>query len=97
MEVFASDAPDPSGFGEGQRPLASQPFGTITSTPVTHFRFELDGNLTGQWISATDTTSRYIGFAKPSPPGAGGLGFLTTTSEHSRAVEVHYAEIRDKR
>jgi uncharacterized repeat protein (TIGR01451 family) len=90
VEVFASDAPDPSGFGEGQRPLASQALGTITSGPVTHFRFELDGDLTGQWISATDTTSQFIGFAKPiAPLGAGGLGYLTTTSELSRAVSVH--------
>jgi hypothetical protein len=90
VEVFASDAPDPSGFGEGQRPLASQTLGNITSAPATHFRFELDGNLTGQWISATDTTSQFIGFAKPiATLGAGGLGYLTTTSELSRAVSVH--------
>jgi hypothetical protein len=88
VEVFASDAPDPSGFGEGQRPLATQSLGGITENPVTHFRFELDGNLTGQWISATDTTFRYNGFAKPAPEGFGGLGYLTTTSELSRAVQV---------
>jgi hypothetical protein len=89
VEVFASDAPDPSGFGEGQRSLATQSLGSITDkTPLTHFRFELDGNLTGQWISATDTTAHYNGFAKPQPQGSGGF-FLTTTSELSRAVEVH--------
>jgi uncharacterized repeat protein (TIGR01451 family) len=88
VEVFASDAPDPSGFGEGQRPLATQSLGSFTDAkPPTHFRLELDGNLTGQWISATDTTVHYNGFAKPAPEGFGGL-FLTTTSELSRAVQV---------
>jgi hypothetical protein len=87
VEVFASDAPDPSGFGEGQRPLASQSLGTFTEKPVTHFRFELDGNLTGQWISATDTTVFYNGFAKPAPEGTAG-GYHTTSSELSRAVQV---------
>jgi hypothetical protein len=87
VEVFASDAPDPSGFGEGQRPLASQSLGTFTEKPVTHFRFELDGNLTGQWISATDTTVFYNGFAKPAPEGTTG-GYHTTSSELSRAVQV---------
>jgi hypothetical protein len=88
VEVFASDAPDPSGFGEGQRPLSSQTLGTFTEKPVTHFRFELDGNLTSQWISATDTTVFYNGFAKPAPEGFSGLGYQTTTSELSRAVQV---------
>ncbi|HEX3070988.1 MAG TPA: right-handed parallel beta-helix repeat-containing protein [Thermoanaerobaculia bacterium] len=87
VEVFASDAPDPSGFGEGQRPLASQSLGSFTEKPVTHFRFELDGNLTGQWISATDTTVFYNGFAKPAPEGTLG-GYETTTSELSRAIQV---------
>jgi hypothetical protein len=88
VEVFASDAPDPSGFGEGQRPLTTQSLGTFTDrTPLTHFRFELDGNLTGQWISATDTTVHYNGFAKPAPEGLAGI-YLTTTSELSRAVQV---------
>jgi hypothetical protein len=88
VEVFASDAPDSSGFGEGQRPLASQTLGSFSEKPVTHFRFELDGNLTGQWISATDTTVFYNGFAKPAPEGTLG-GYETTTSELSRAVQVH--------
>jgi hypothetical protein len=86
VEIFANDAPDPSGYGEGQRPLKTQVLGSFTETPVRHFRFELEGDLTGQWITATDTTSYYNGFAKPSPLGAG--GYLTTTSELSRAVEV---------
>jgi len=89
VEVFASDAPDPSGFGEGQRPLASQSLGSFAdNTPLTHFRFELDGNLTGQWISATDTMVHYNGFAKPAPEGTLS-GYETTTSELSRAIEVH--------
>ncbi len=87
VEIFASDAPDPSGFGEGQRPLASQTLGSFGEKPVTHFRFELDGNLTGQWISATDTTVFYNGFAKPAPEGTLG-GYETTTSELSRAIQV---------
>ena len=81
INIYASDAADPSGFGEGQRSL-----GTATFNPSgTHFTFAADGNLTGQWITATNTSAHYIGFAKPE-----GLdqGFLTQTSEFSRGVPV---------
>ncbi|MBV9188566.1 MAG: hypothetical protein JO093_23365, partial [Acidobacteria bacterium] len=48
-------------------------------------RLAVDGDLTGQFISATMTRIRYVGFAKPE--GIDQL-FLTQTSEFSPAIEV---------
>jgi hypothetical protein len=84
VELFANDAPDPSGYGEGQRRLGG--IGLIGPFPV-HFRFAVDGDLTGQFITATATRASYYGFAKPGPKGIT-QGFLTQTSEFSRAIEV---------
>jgi hypothetical protein len=82
VNIYASDAADPSGFGEGQRSLG---IATLDTAPGAHFHFETDGNLTGQWITATSTRSFYIGFAKPEGIDQ---GFLTQTSEFSRGVPV---------
>lgn len=83
INLFANDTGDPSGFGEGQRPL-----GVLRLPPGgSHFRFEADGDLTGQVIAATNTRSNYVGFAKPEPEGTD-QGFLTQTSEFSRWLEV---------
>ena len=85
VQVYATDAADPSGFGEGQFFL-----GSVRSDEGS-FRFEFAGDLTGKWISATNTREDYNGFAKPPhavPHVDTGWGFLTTTSELSRAVEV---------
>lgn len=68
VNLYASDAFDPSGFGEGQRPL-----GVATVIPGSTFHFEADGNLAGQWITATNTRDQ---------------GFLGQTSEFSRAIPV---------
>ena len=81
---FANDAPDPTGLGEGQRPLGN--VGVAGSLP-SHFRFTANGDLTGQFISATTTRNNYVGFAKPEPEGIT-QGFLTQTSEFSPAVQV---------
>ncbi|MDP9362121.1 MAG: hypothetical protein M3P29_11785 [Acidobacteriota bacterium] len=83
LSFYANDASDPSGYGEGQRPIGTTPVGVYTT--ATHFHFEVDGDLTGQFITATNTRSYYTGFAKPE-----GIeqGFLTQTSEFSRAIEV---------
>ncbi|MBV8543283.1 MAG: hypothetical protein JO088_00950 [Acidobacteria bacterium] len=79
--LFANDAPDPTGLGEGQRPL-----GVVRiASNLNHFRLAVDGDLTGQFISATMTRIRYVGFAKPE--GIDQL-FLTQTSEFSPAIEV---------
>ncbi len=82
--MFANDAPDPSGYGQGQRPLGTL---YITTAPSLQFRFAADGDLTGLFITATATRINYVGFAKPDPQGID-QGFLTQTSEFSRAIEV---------
>jgi hypothetical protein len=82
IDLFANDAPDPTGLGEGQRPLG--PVGSIGALP-SHFRFSVDGNLTGQFISATTTRIVYLGFAKPEGIDQ---AFLTQTSEFSPTIEV---------
>jgi hypothetical protein len=81
IDFFANDAAGHFGFGEGQRPIAA----TSGSFTATHFHIECDGDLTGQFISATLTTMNYEGFAKPEGTDQ---GFLTQTSEFSRAIEV---------
>jgi hypothetical protein len=83
IDLYANDAADPSGFGQGQRPIGTTKNANFTST--THFHIEVDGDLTGQFITATATNVYYIGFAKPEGIDQ---GFLTQTSEFSRAIEV---------
>ncbi|MGA8807991.1 MAG: right-handed parallel beta-helix repeat-containing protein [Thermoanaerobaculia bacterium] len=84
INIYASDAADPSGYGEGQRSIGS----LSIAGPDTHFQFAADGDLTGQWITATNTRTHYVGFAKPEPQGIN-QGFLTQTSEFSRGIPVH--------
>jgi hypothetical protein len=83
LSFFASDAADPSGFGEGQRPIGS--VGSAFSPTSTHFRFEADGDLTGQWITATNMHTTFNIAAKPEGIDQ---GYLTQTSEFSRAIAV---------
>ena len=85
VHFYANDTGDPSGYGEGQRPL-----GSISVPQQVHFRFEAAGNLTGQFISATTTRLLYLGFAKPEPIKPEGIveGLLSQTSEFSRWIEV---------
>jgi len=80
--LFANDAPDPTGLGEGQRPIGAV---SVPTHQSNHFRFAVDGDLTGQFISATLTRIVYNGFAKPE--GIDQLLF-TQTSEFSPTVEV---------
>jgi hypothetical protein len=82
--LFANDAPDPSGLGEGQRSIGVV---AVPTNQPNRFRFTVDGDLTGQFISATMTRIRYAGFAKPDPEGVSDL-FFTQTSEFSPAIEV---------
>jgi len=84
VDLFANDAPDPTGLGEGQRPLGHV---VMQGGLPSHFRFTAEGDLTGQFVSATLTRMRYIGFAKPVPEGID-QGFLTQTSEFSPTIEV---------
>ncbi len=83
IDLYANDAAEPSGFGQGQRPIGTTRNANFTSP--THFRFEADGDLTGQFITATATNVYYVGFARPEGIDQ---GFLTQTSEFSRWVEV---------
>ena len=73
--IYASDAADPSGYGEGQRPL-----GTATADAAGHFHFEASGDLTGQWMTATNTRSRTNDIQAET--------FRRQTSEFSRGVPV---------
>jgi hypothetical protein len=84
VDFFANDAPDPTGLGEGQRPIGIL---RLQATWPEHFRFTVDGDFTGKFISATMTRVRYIGFAKPVAEGISGA-FLTQTSEFSPVIEV---------
>lgn len=82
--LFANDAPDPMGLGEGQRPIGVV---NVPTNQPNRFHFAVDGDLTGQFISATMTRIQYNGFAKPQPEGIADL-FFTQTSEFSPAIEV---------
>jgi len=82
IDYYANDAAGHFGFGEGQRPIFAT---TNSSFTGTHFHIEFDGDLTGQFITATLTIMNYEGFAKPAGTDQ---GFLTQTSEFSQAIEV---------
>jgi len=86
IEVYANDAPDPTGLGEGQRPVGVVRISTGPPANRTHhFRVAVDGDLTGQFVSATLTRGVYFGDAKPE--GTDDLLF-TQTSEFSPTVVV---------
>lgn len=82
VHVFANDAPDESGYGEGQYFL-----GTATALTDGSWRFVHPGRTPGPWIAAT--TSRYFihGLRTPQPDDVGG-GAETMTSELGRTVKV---------
>jgi len=89
ITVYANDAPDPSGYGEGQYVLgevsANFPYGD-----PRRFTMVWPGDLRGKWVTATATRFVYNGFlrnAGPSIDAANG-GVMTTTSEFSRVYEV---------
>jgi hypothetical protein len=77
--VYANDAPDPSGYGEGQYVLGEVNGEGDEGGPY-RFTFVWPGDLRGKWVTAT--TTRF----EPSREFVSGL--FTTTSEFSRAVEV---------
>ncbi len=85
IDLYASDVAGPFGFGEGQRPIVSESGDLLKIGSANHFRIVVDGDLTGQFITATATNVNYEGFAKPEGVDQ---GFLTQTSEFSRWVEV---------
>lgn len=57
IELFASDAPHPSGYGDGQYTLGFQDF-TAASGGVT---IAAKGDWRGKWVSATLTRNDFIG------------------------------------
>ncbi len=87
INVFANDALDPSGYGEAQYVLA----GTTTGSDRRHFVVSYQGDLRGKFITATATQNDYFGFARVAriSPDSSWQGFVTTTSEVSRAIPVN--------
>jgi hypothetical protein len=86
VDFFANDALDPSGYGEAQYTLGE----TTTGSDRRHFIWSHPGDLRGKFITATVTRSDYFGFARAPriSPDFSWQGFVTTTSEVSRAIPV---------
>lgn len=84
LDIYASDAADPSGYGEGQRPLGLV---RLLPVPTQHFRFAVDGDLTGQRITMTTTRVDRAQLGKGDALGID-YGYQTQTSEFSRPIEV---------
>jgi hypothetical protein len=84
---YANDAPDPSGYGEGQYALGMS---MLSGSEERTFVFRYPGDLRGKWVTATAMHVHYYGFLRDPGPGKNGewQGFVTTSSEFSRAVEV---------
>lgn len=77
LVYYASDAPDPSGYGEGQYVLGR-------GGPS----FRMEGDLRGKWITATATRGFYWALRDQPRTNSDYAGFASATSEFSRAVEV---------
>jgi parallel beta-helix repeat protein len=83
VRFFASDARHPSGYGDGQYYL-----GEIRFLETAAFHFVTKGDWRGKWVSATNTTNQYFGFARVGQPQGEFPDTHSSTSEFSRAVEV---------
>ncbi|HEV8434055.1 MAG TPA: right-handed parallel beta-helix repeat-containing protein, partial [Thermoanaerobaculia bacterium] len=84
MTIYASDAPHPSGYGDGQYLLGNFEFDGTQGNVV----FAAQGNWSGKWISATVTrNSEYLQYNVPRP-NATLTRVASTTSEFSRAIGV---------
>src|SRR5262249_23980276 len=55
IDIYASVVPDGSGYGEGQHYLGSVDVHTDASGNSSPFSFDFNGDLTGQYITATAT------------------------------------------
>jgi hypothetical protein len=86
IDLYANDAPDPSGYGEGQYYLGQIRSESDNGTFV--FTFVTPVDLRGKWVTATATKQIYGGWATIGLDGDTGWGYLTTTSEFSRVFEV---------
>jgi hypothetical protein len=87
LTMYASDAPHPSGYGDGQYYLGSLRFNTQSSNIIT---FAATGDWRGKWVSATVTHNNFFGFLRTNAvqPNAEFPDTHSTTSEFSRAVPV---------
>ena len=84
MTIYASDAPDRSGYGDGQYLVGNFAFDGTQGNVV----FAALGNWTGKWIAATVTRNgEYSQFEVQRPDVTLTRG-ASTTSEFSRAVPV---------
>ena len=83
LEFFASAAPDPSGFGEGQRPLGNDRVVTTDASGHIAFDHELPPVAASDWITATATRLDTDGET------------LLETSEFSQAMAVLAAATAD--
>jgi len=86
LDIYASDAPHPSGYGDGQYYLGTTRFDSRNG----NIRFAALGDWRGKWVSATVTRNQYFGFLRTEPPtpDVPYLETRSTTSEFSRAVKV---------
>jgi hypothetical protein len=80
--VYANDAPDPTGYGEGQYFLGAI---QVSSQPTA---FIHQGDLRGKWVAATSTAREVFGFSRGPRTQDNRFGVFSTTSELSRAIEV---------
>ena len=69
VEFFSNPALDPSGFGQGQTSLGVVPVTVAAGGQATPFQFPVNGDLTGQFVSAlaTDPNGNTSSFARTVP------------------------------
>ena len=86
LTIYASDAPHPTGYGDGQYLLGIIPHFDPRLGNVT---FAAKGDWRGKWVAATATRNIFFGFLTDGPaPEAEYPDTHSTTSEFSRAVKV---------
>lgn len=85
VTVYANDAPDPSGYGEGQYLL-----GTALANNQGRFVFTYRGRTPGPWVAVTATADNIWGWGFAERPRAEWFtgGWSTTTSEFSKTILV---------
>jgi hypothetical protein len=77
FQLFASATADPRGAAE-----------TVLLTEPSYFPFHVKGDLTGKFITATQTVLDINTFAKPPSPEANNGYYTSETSELSAPIEV---------
>jgi len=87
LNVYANDAPDESGYGEGQYFLGQVGCGY----PTERCTMKLQGRPPGPYISTTGMSWQYYGWLVTDPDGSqfcGDCGHTQTTSEFSKTVRI---------